>query len=89
MRTYNVGVLKPNDFGLFDTLGNAIELCQVSDVPIDSLFRAIFCGGSIINSDVYLTFDLKRGPTIIHQRTGVGDVGFRVARTVRPRAKRK
>ena len=27
-RTWPVGSLKPNDFGLFDMLGNAAECCQ-------------------------------------------------------------
>jgi formylglycine-generating enzyme required for sulfatase activity len=27
-RTWPVGTLKPNDYGLFDTYGNVVELCQ-------------------------------------------------------------
>ena len=79
-----VARLKPNDFGLFDMLGNAYELCQFSEAPIDSSQRAIFCGGSATLSEIGMRFDETRGPTSIDQWAGVNDVGFRVARTVNP-----
>jgi hypothetical protein len=69
--------------GFFDTLGNAYEVCHVSDAPIDSPDRAVFCGGSAINVEIDLHCQARRGPTRIDQIMGVVDVGFRVARTVR------
>ncbi|MFO0797004.1 MAG: SUMF1/EgtB/PvdO family nonheme iron enzyme [Gemmataceae bacterium] len=35
-RTWTVGTLKPNDLGLFDTLGNVAEWCQDQTVPTKS-----------------------------------------------------
>ncbi len=86
-RGHPVAQLKPNDFGLFDMLGNAYELCHFSEAPADSAQRAIFCGGSATLSDLGMRYDETRGPTLIDQWSGVNDVGLRVARTVRPRVK--
>ena len=83
-RSHPVASLKPNDYGLFDTLGNAYELCHYSAAPPNSKLRAIFCGASAALSELAIRFDETRGPTSIDQWDAVEDVGFRVARTVRP-----
>jgi hypothetical protein len=77
-----VGLLKPNDLGLFDTLGNAAELCEITDVPGASQFRAVIQGTSIISPDYRVRADSKTDPTVVYQAQGVQHVGFRVARTV-------
>ncbi len=84
LRSHPVGQLKPNELGLFDMLGNAHELCEVSGVPENPRFRAIFCGGSAAFKDLHIYCEERTGPTTIDQRLGVDDVGFRLARTVRP-----
>jgi hypothetical protein len=85
LQSHPVARLKPNELGLFDTLGNAHELCETSGAPQHPEIRAMFCGASAKHNAIYVTCTQKLGPTSIDQRQGVDDVGFRVARTVRPR----
>ena len=75
-----VGLLKPNDFGLFDVLGNVAELCEVRTEPgrAQRNERAVLRGGSF----------LQRFPQIRTKARLETDssaktfVGFRVARTL-------
>src|SRR5262249_47325514 len=55
LRAHPVARLKPNDLGLFDTLGNILEICQSSDPMIDPRNQATLCGGSFYHSDFNVT----------------------------------
>lgn len=81
-RAYPVGSLKPNDFGLFDTLGNVSEVCQAAQVPAANRNRAIYCGGSVINHASQIAIDLPVVPTLVNAPDHAYTVGFRVARTI-------
>jgi formylglycine-generating enzyme required for sulfatase activity len=78
-RAQPVGRLMPNDFGLFDVLGNAWEWCEDSPDPRDPAAR-VLRGGSFA-----LSASRERGsmayPVRADQR--IPHTGFRVARTVR------
>jgi serine/threonine protein kinase len=82
MRTQPIGRLLPNDLGLFDTLGNAAEICRLSDAPPDSRLRAVACGGSAKNPDHVIRWDRAMRNAIYQQEASLIDVGFRVARTI-------
>jgi hypothetical protein len=77
-RALPVGSLKPNDLGLFDTLGNAFDLAQPS--PSESpRRRASLCGGAMVAAwpDVWYGSRLAdRSDT-----EPLGPLGFRVVRT--------
>ena len=89
-----VGRRKPNDFGLFDMLGNVAEWCQdgyVADAAIsqsddisgpvgDDLAR-VLRGGSFRDSAAYLRCAARSGSRPSTEDTSVG---FRVARNYRP-----
>jgi tRNA A-37 threonylcarbamoyl transferase component Bud32 len=81
-RTHRAGRLKPNDFGLFDTLGNAHDLCQLDGAPAEDRNQAAWCGGSYLNPDRAITSDRCIAPAAIDQTTSINGVGFRVVRTV-------
>ncbi len=73
--------LKPNDFGLFDTLGNADEICQDSRAVEGSKKHALLCGGSAAYREASIRCDLRRqGPAFgTTQRLLHGFYYFRVA----------
>lgn len=94
-RSWPVGLLKPNDFGLFDVYGNAFEWCQ------DWYFEAypVADGPVVDGTDPRegVEFEL-RGGTYRHPPGGVRsawrdyqtpdyfsyEFGFRIARTLKP-----
>ena len=81
-RSQPVARLKPNDFGLFDTLGNVNDLCQVADSPHDGRNQAIWCGGSYLNAGPAMTSTERIGPVAVHQTAAIYGIGLRVARTI-------
>jgi formylglycine-generating enzyme required for sulfatase activity len=91
VRFQPAGLLLPNDLGLFDTMGNALEWCQdgvdrdlgpgISPLearPVLSSQRRRLKGGPVTDSASALTTDARAGelPTTVANR-----FGFRVART--------
>jgi serine/threonine protein kinase/formylglycine-generating enzyme required for sulfatase activity len=90
------GSLKPNDLGLFDMLGNALEWCQERVVPyapgllqsedkedmrdIDSRTSRVLRGGSFVLPTVYVRSANRQGLVPTHRGL---NVGFRPARTFR------
>jgi formylglycine-generating enzyme required for sulfatase activity len=85
--------LKPNDFGLFDMLGNALEWChdpyyfynpgednefKEDTVSID--IRRVLRGGSFANLAGYVRSAFRNGNVPANH---VNDAGFRAARTFR------
>jgi formylglycine-generating enzyme required for sulfatase activity len=92
--TFSVGYLKPNDFGLFDMLGNAAEWCEdrmkeyaegedVDDpedaLAIDNRQRRISRGGSFNIESEYLRSASR--PERCTPDSILPFMGFRVART--------
>jgi formylglycine-generating enzyme required for sulfatase activity len=84
--SHPVGVLKPNDLGLFDMHGNAWEWCQDSsdgkeaNVPVRDVHARVMRGGSFINlAPLLRSGDHLDG--LPANRTSY--VGFRPARTLR------
>ncbi len=84
IRSNPVARLKPNDFGLFDMLGNVGEVCQSSAHPRDPATQGAACGGSILQEAASIRSDYRRAPIRVDYSAGSNEFGFRVARTVRP-----
>jgi formylglycine-generating enzyme required for sulfatase activity len=86
-RTWPLGQLKPNDFGLFDVYGNAWDWCQdrggFADDDMDRTDRSIrrmIRGGSFISAPSYVFSGNRRWA---HAKDREFNLGFRVARTYR------
>jgi formylglycine-generating enzyme required for sulfatase activity len=89
-----VGKLKPNAFGLFDTLGNALEWCHESVPHVDHNPTGDFEDPSPVDGGIAR---FLRGGAYIHQADGIrsdtghaiapstlwDDAGCRVVRTIR------
>ena len=77
-RTWPVGSLKPNDWGLFDVLGNLYCWCQDTNEGNDGNESALY-GGMFFDqpSDVRSAYGYFRA-----QSSCINFIGFRVARTI-------
>jgi hypothetical protein len=85
LRMHPVARLKPNDFGLFDMLGNADEVCQGPRATAGGGNQAAVCGGSVLYNAAAIHCNLRRGPIPIAQNDAMSAAfGFRVARTLAP-----
>jgi serine/threonine protein kinase/formylglycine-generating enzyme required for sulfatase activity len=94
-KPWPVGVLKPNDFGLFDVQGNVLNWCQErynsypksdgicmdseDDLPVNSTDRRVLRGGSFSFQASYVRSAL-RGDFVPTSR--LNHIGFRPARTL-------
>ena len=73
---------KPNDYGLFDMLGNADEICQIHE-PSNPTNQSSVCGGSVLYTEASIRCDQNRGPISVTESSPmIQAFGFRVARTV-------
>jgi len=82
LRTHPVAHLKPNDLGLFDTLGNAAELGQGAGPGFDPQNQAVLCGGSILNRGANLSARQTSGPMWVdYNEITNRSHGLRVCRT--------
>jgi len=84
-RPHPVGLLMPNDFGLFDVYGNALEWCQNAygtvpkhELGDGGLFRVVR-GSSFLGEPSRLRSAERLG---LHKDTPTVSNGFRVARTL-------
>jgi formylglycine-generating enzyme required for sulfatase activity len=88
-----VGSLPPNDFGLFDMLGNALEWCQDGYVSNTEKDAGKFDGETVVDPDLHRVLrggafvygpGLLRSAARIRYRPTERDffIGFRVARTL-------
>ncbi|MCB9938708.1 MAG: SUMF1/EgtB/PvdO family nonheme iron enzyme [Planctomycetaceae bacterium] len=76
-----VGLLKPNDFGLFDMLGNVSEWVQDQVVIEDGRRFRYLRGGSVWTN----TEDVRSANRfLLAEDFTTSRLGFRVARTIRP-----
>ncbi len=84
LKTHPVGRLKPNDVGLFDTLGNANDLCEATGEVARRKMRATFLGGSFFHNYQHVHSRLNKYSSGSVERSVSEMVGFRIARTVQP-----
>jgi formylglycine-generating enzyme required for sulfatase activity len=84
-RTHPVGEKKPNDIGLFDLYGNALEWCQdaYTETPLAQEIRGddsrVLRGGSFLSPESALT---SAHSVFYLPGKGGSNMGLRVARTV-------
>ena len=77
--THDVGLKLPNNFGLFDMLGNVWEWCwDLYDPKVYGSYRVFRGGGWSDESRGCLASNRRRS----HPTYGIDDLGFRVARSV-------
>jgi hypothetical protein len=77
LRSQRCGILKPNDFGLFDALGNVSEWCD--DRKEDATTQRVLRGGN------YRSFEwqvARNESSSMEMITKYNSIGFRIARTV-------
>ena len=78
--THDVGLKLPNDFGLFDMLGNVWEWCwDIYDPEVYGSYRIFRGGGWSDESRGCLASNRRRS----HPTYAIDDLGFRVARSER------
>jgi serine/threonine protein kinase len=84
-RAFSVGLLKPNDFGLFDMHGNLFEWCQESATPQQNSFiddlECATRGGSYYLSFHEVSSD-RASRIVSGRKMSAGSLGFRLTRTL-------
>ena len=77
-----VAGLKPNDLGLFDTVGNVFELTRCTEPDVKRDNQSSLCGGWFLNTRHNASCDLRIPGVSKFQKGANQGYGFRVARTL-------
>jgi len=77
-----VAGLKPNDLGLFDTVGNVMEYTRSTSPEATDEKVADLCGGYVLRVAHKVNCDMRLGPASVFVAGGTLFNGFRVARTI-------
>lgn len=78
--THNVGLKKPNAWGLFDMLGNVWEWCSdIYDETVYGSYRIIRGGGWFDNERGCMATNRRRSHPLAYK---IDDLGFRIARNI-------
>jgi eukaryotic-like serine/threonine-protein kinase len=85
VRTWPTGILKPNDFGLFDTIGNVWQWCHdYDDEYIEEDEKAVVSANNDVNEVVDGTIRLLRGGAFNNPKSMIRSaVRFRVQASYR------